>query len=125
MKFKTLILGISLITGLALTNAHAEDNSNEKKDIHLSKSTPHPGMNDDKSLEINVECTYITGMIHVEFLIPEGTSRLKVTDLTHGGRITEPIINGRHTTPIGCKAGTYQIEIETEVGIYTGFLILE
>lgn len=29
MKFKTLIFGISLITGLALTNAHAEDSSSK------------------------------------------------------------------------------------------------
>ncbi len=82
-------------------------------------------MNDNQSLEINVECNYSNGLIHVAFLIPEGTSRITVTDLNNGGKISEPIINGLHTTPIGYKAGTYHIKIETEIGIYTGYLVLK
>lgn len=126
MKRKLVIVGILLIAGLTQSNAIAQNSTdNNPKKIELTKNINRPHKNDNESLEINVECTYTTGLIHVEFLVPEGISKLTVTDLDHGGRITEPIINGRHTTPIGYKAGTYQIEIETEVGIYTGYLILE
>lgn len=126
MKLKLLIVGIVFVAGLTQSNAIAQNSSdNNPKKVELIKNIKRPHKDDNESLEINVECTYTKGLIHVEFLIPEGTSRISVTDLTRSGRITEPIINGRHTTPIGCKAGTYQIEIETEIGIYTGYLILE
>ena len=121
MKLRFLIIAILILTGSHWTYADTDD---RKNDVELTPRNPRP--RDNWPGEINLNCTYVDGVLIFKFHVPEGKAKLTVVNLDNGQRHDATFLTfNSYSHYIGDEPGNYRIDLYTSAGgAYFGYLTI-
>ena len=125
LKKRFYIFGIASLvmpfTVVAADNIPSADASAQPKPIIITQPKPNPNGRPQLPSRQHVECVYVDGTLHFDFVIPEGEAVLTVTDGLTGISARYVFDTDAHAEVTIGYLSAASLEIHTDAGnTYTG-----